>query len=131
MSTRPTSAEAIITLGGRGIARIMAHVCVPHLQATAWGVLIFRGHDELPPLSPKSVQEQAKSAQAVLINIKPQRQAGQTVSTVSQFRVYAKNVTLHICLSERPYAPYCPTARLAASQFVRNTQRPIALPWPA
>ena len=67
------------------------------------------------------MQEPAKSAQAVLINIKPQRQAGQTVSTVSQFRVYAKNVILHDCLSERPYTPYCPTARLAAFQFVYDT----------
>ncbi|KAM0706397.1 hypothetical protein Q7P35_005723 [Cladosporium inversicolor] len=125
------SAEAIITLGGHGIARIIAHVCVPHSQVTDWGVLI--SGDTLDttsssPLSPKSPKDQAKSAQAVLITIKPQRQAGQTVRLS---RVYAKNVTLHDCLSERPYTPYCPTARRAAFQFVCNTLRPITLPWPA
>jgi hypothetical protein len=29
-----------VTLGGCGIARIIAHVCVPHSQVTDWGVLI-------------------------------------------------------------------------------------------
>ena len=97
-----------------------------HIRQTAdWGVLSSGGHKELLPKRPKDT---AKSAQAVLINIKPQKQAGQTVS---QSRVYAKNVTLHICLSEWPYAPYCPTARRAALQFVCNTLRPITLPWPA
>lgn len=44
------------------------------------GCADLRGYDRLSPLSSHRLKDQAKSAQAVLITIKPQGQAGQTVT---------------------------------------------------